>query len=57
LIFKLISKHKQKLNRTCMTHENKPHWFLQELKRAEQHEKNEPHWFSHIIDRQNYCVF
>jgi len=23
----LISKHKQKLNQICLTHENKPHWF------------------------------
>jgi len=27
-----------------LTCENKPYWFLQKLKRAE----NEPHWFSHV---------
>jgi len=22
----MISEHKQKLNQTCLTHENEPHW-------------------------------
>jgi len=42
----LISEHKQKLNQTCVMHENKQHWF----KRAAQHE-NERHWFLHIKQR------